>query len=655
MDNLLLETIVGEIRARLTGWPVYRLAARGTEDLVLSYDDPARSRLFLSAGVELPRMHLVRGRLPRGENPATPFFAAATHNLTGAILASVEKDPADRVVRFRFAGAAGPGKSLVVELLGRSSNIVLLDAEDGILGFARRLKSAFRAPVLGAPYAPPPSRSRRDPRTVTEAEIEDLARRSRAEAHPLADLLLEACSSLGVLAAQEIEVRAAAGESPFAVLTEWLGRAFDAPKLEPEGGETPDNRGGEIHSRSPEGGQTGGSGTPRTDGNARGHDAERRREGSPGAATQPGEVNLDPPLREERGMRIAPSGGFVYAEGPLEAILLGRAPAPGRFLLSPLPLASAPGDLLRIDFESVNAAAEAWFDVQVAGRAFRGRRDGLAGIARREAKRAQEIATKVAGDLDTLERAEPFKRLGEALLAGMTLAERRGSEVLVPDPYDPDAPRISVPIDPSQSLAANADRLFGRYRKAMRGLEVAAERLESQTRRGDRLLALAGRIEDAAGEDDLARAEEALRALGIPVGIERRRAGAPPAAEPRVLGVRVYTSSDGYEILVGKGAEENDRLTFKIASPEDFWMHASGFSGAHVIVRNPRIEKALPEATLREASQLAAFFSKAKESGRADVLVTRRKYVRRARGAPRGTVIVKKGQSIVVAPRNPFE
>ena len=119
--------------------------------------------------------------------------------------------------------------------------------------------------------------------------------------------------------------------------------------------------------------------------------------------------------------------------------------------------------------------------------------------------------------------------------------------------------------------------------------------------------------------------------------------------------MRIFRSREGYEILVGKGSEEYDRLTFKIASPEDFWLHASGTSGAHVIVRNPRSEPRLPAATLREAAELAAFYSKAKETGHAEVLLTRRKYVRRVRGAPRGTVTVKKHESVRVVPRHPFE
>src|SRR6185369_10556377 len=119
--------------------------------------------------------------------------------------------------------------------------------------------------------------------------------------------------------------------------------------------------------------------------------------------------------------------------------------------------------------------------------------------------------------------------------------------------------------------------------------------------------------------DELA---ERMRGEGIAVGLragtkaqEKRRAarGEPP----RVEGVRIVTSSDGLEILVGRTARDNDRLTFRLAGPEDFWLHADGVPGAHVVVRNPARAKRLPERTLREAAALAAWYSDARGQGAA--------------------------------------
>jgi predicted ribosome quality control (RQC) complex YloA/Tae2 family protein len=115
--------------------------------------------------------------------------------------------------------------------------------------------------------------------------------------------------------------------------------------------------------------------------------------------------------------------------------------------------------------------------------------------------------------------------------------------------------------------------------------------------------------------------------------------------------VRVITSVDGFTILVGQTGRDNDRLTFKIAAPEDVWLHASGVPGAHVVIRASERGSAPPETTLREAAALAAWFSDARGNATVDVQWTRRKNVRRARGAAPGTVLVKRFEVVRVSPR----
>ncbi len=113
---------------------------------------------------------------------------------------------------------------------------------------------------------------------------------------------------------------------------------------------------------------------------------------------------------------------------------------------------------------------------------------------------------------------------------------------------------------------------------------------------------------------------------------------------------RTYTSSDGFDILVGKNARDNDTLTFKIAKPHDFWLHVAPTSGSHVIVRNPDQLGRLPKTTLKEAAALAAFFSRSREGGRVDVHYTQRQHVQKARGAPAGQVQLLQFETTKVSP-----
>lgn len=100
---------------------------------------------------------------------------------------------------------------------------------------------------------------------------------------------------------------------------------------------------------------------------------------------------------------------------------------------------------------------------------------------------------------------------------------------------------------------------------------------------------------------------------------------------------------DGFEILVGQSAKENDRLTFRVADPLDLWMHVAGTPGSHVIVRNPDKLDALPRPVLQRAAALAVKHSKAKNaSGKVPVHVCRACDVTKRRGAPAGQVQLKR-------------
>ena len=112
---------------------------------------------------------------------------------------------------------------------------------------------------------------------------------------------------------------------------------------------------------------------------------------------------------------------------------------------------------------------------------------------------------------------------------------------------------------------------------------------------------------------------------------------------------------DGFEILVGKGARENDQLTFRVAEPNDLWLHASGYAGSHVVVRNPDRLDAVPREVVETAAQLAAYHSKAREArGKIDVHLCRAADVRKPRGFPPGKVEIRRWESVKVYPRNPF-
>lgn len=145
----------------------------------------------------------------------------------------------------------------------------------------------------------------------------------------------------------------------------------------------------------------------------------------------------------------------------------------------------------------------------------------------------------------------------------------------------------------------------------------------------------------------------------MPMAEESRKRGESglPGPTDRDAGIwrgrrlaRRFTSPDGFRVLVGKSAEDNDLLSLKLAEPEDFWFHLAGDSGSHVVVRNPdRIDR-LPRETERFAAALAAGYSKAKNAGRVAVHACRAADVGKRRGQPPGEVTLERWRSVTVEP-----
>ena len=108
---------------------------------------------------------------------------------------------------------------------------------------------------------------------------------------------------------------------------------------------------------------------------------------------------------------------------------------------------------------------------------------------------------------------------------------------------------------------------------------------------------------------------------------------------------------EGFEVLVGKGDAENDRLTFEIAEPRDWWLHVAGHSGSHVVVRNPDDLDVLPRPVLERAAELAAWHSKGRGAGKVEVHVCRVADVSKPRGFPPGKVLLAQWKRIRVYPR----
>jgi predicted ribosome quality control (RQC) complex YloA/Tae2 family protein len=299
-----------------------------------------------------------------------------------------------------------------------------------------------------------------------------------------------------------------------------------------------------------------------------------------------------------------------------------------------------------------------YFETRDAADRVQERIGALLSILRREVGRTRKAEPKVRDELRAFEDPDKFKRMGEALLAGLSTARRDGAAVVVLDPYDEAGREIVIPAPAERALTLIADDLFRRQRRARRGLTAAGNRADALTKRMLRLEAVLAAHATTSDERGVETLEAAMRELGLPVGLVAKTRAARAAARtspPHLEGVRMITSTDGWTILVGRSGPDNDKLTFKIAAPDDLWLHASGVKGAHVVIRNPDRRASAPKATLAEAAALALWFSDARSEQGADVQWTKRKNVRRAKGGSSGMVVIKRFETIRARPHPPSE
>ena len=300
-------------------------------------------------------------------------------------------------------------------------------------------------------------------------------------------------------------------------------------------------------------------------------------------------------------------------------------------LLAPIALEWPAGT--RLEPGSWLEAAALLLEARRRGRAFERLRRAALDTARRDLRRLSQLEENLAGDLAKLQDEGRLRREGEALLAFAHRLPAGAETAELPDPYDPQA-RLLVRLDPRLAGAANADRLFDKARRVERA------RREIELRRRETRSALVAAHEREASVLEAVDAGQ----LG-PHGPRPRTAD-----EARAVGPRHYLTSRGLSVLVGRGARENHHLTFRVARPEDVWLHAREAPGAHVVLRDN--EGRAGAEDLREAAELAAFFSEARGSALVDVHVTRRKHVRPARGGP-GRVFVAHSDTLRVCPRDP--
>lgn len=292
--------------------------------------------------------------------------------------------------------------------------------------------------------------------------------------------------------------------------------------------------------------------------------------------------------------------------------------------------------------ESLSEAVDRFYSEKEAREAFEARAAAARQRIRREISKRENLIARLAEDLRMHGDADLWKRFGDLLLANIADARRDGNVVTVVDYFDEETPTVEIEVDENDTLTEAAEKYFRRYTKARNAKGQIAGRIDAVGKEIDVLRAREVALEAAIQEGDLSVIEN------FQAGTRRGPAKNRQAAT-KYAGARAFVSSDGFEMLVGKGSKDNDHLTFRIARSGDLWLHAADYPGSHVVIRSHGRGE-IPQRTLLQAAQLAAFYSDARLQKKAAVNYTLKKFVNKPRGAAPGLVSLSSFKTILVEP-----
>ncbi|MEG0766658.1 MAG: NFACT RNA binding domain-containing protein, partial [Clostridia bacterium] len=525
----------------------------------------ANYRLLLSASASQARVHLTYQSKP---NPMEPpmFCMLLRKHLQGGRLLAVRQIGGDRVLEIDIENGDELGvlsvRTLVAELMGRHSNLILRGADGRIIDAIRHVNaeiSRVREVLPGLPYLPPPAQDKVDPATATE---QMLAQRLQEASGRLSQALQATVSGLSAPAARELACRLTGSEETY--LSACASDVLAA----------------RLHAL----------------------------------------------------LRTVPTFGPPVLLLDTEGTMLDVFPFPQQCC----------AEALQTPQPDLSTALETFFATRDLHDRIAQKSVTLLKTLRTHVERCEK---KLALQLEALHdsaRMEEYRIHGELLMANLYRLSKGMTCAQVENYYDPACPVLTIPLDLQLTPTQNAQRYFKRYQKMRSAREMAAEQKKKTE---EELNFLEGQLDDLRKCVQEAELNE-IRAQLVDAGYVRANHNRkqmkqlPPSKPYR------YRSTDDVEILVGKNSLQNDRLT-AAADGEETWLHAKGIPGSHVIIR---CTGEVPEHTLEDALQLAAWYSKGQGSAQVPIDYTLRRYVKKPGGAPAGFVIYTHQHTRYVTP-----
>ena len=567
-DGISIANIVTDLNQTITGGKINKIAQPENDELIITIKNQRKQyRLFLSASASLPLIYLTETNKPSPLTAPNFCMLLRKHIGSGKIIA-IEQPGMERIIRFTIEHLNELGdlctKYLIVEIMGKHSNIIFCNEEDQIIDSIKHVSahmSSVREVLPGRPYFIPETQSKLNPFVLTEEIFQE-----KIFPRPVnvAKAIYTSITGISPLMAEEVCYRAG------------IDGGIPTDGLE---------------------------------------DVER--------------VHL-----AHTFLRMVDD----IRDGHFEPNIIYKGKEPVEFACFPL---SQYQDYRAVSYPSIFPVLETYYAEKNIVTKMRQKTVDLRKIVQNALERNVKKYQLQQKQLKDTEKKEKYRVWGELLNTYGYEVEPGAKSMEALNYYTNEM--IQIPLDETMTPQENAKKYFDKYSKLKRTKEALDTLLQETGDEIKHLESIAASLDIASSEEDLVQIKEEMMEYGY---VKRKNTG---GKKVKVTSRPYhYISSDGYDIYVGKNNFQNDELSFKFASGNDWWFHAKGQPGSHVIVKSKNEE--LPDRTFEEAGKLAAYYSKGRQAPKVEIDYTQKKNLRKPTGGKPGFVVYYTNYSLLIEP-----
>ena len=564
-DGMTIAGIVKEIDEKITGGRIYKIAQPEKDELLLTIkNNSGQTRLLMSADASLPLIYMTEANKP-SPMTAPNFCMLLRKHLQNARIISVTQPGLERIVKFELEHLNELGdicrKYLVIELMGKHSNIIFYDDKNMIIDSIKHISgmvSSVREVLPGREYFIPKTQDKVDPMQVTKEEMKAALLKNSM---PAFKAVYMEFTGISPCMAHEVCYRA------------------------------------KVDSDKPTG-------------------------------------DLSP----EEMDALAEHFWLVMQdvkEGNFKPNIVYENKQPKEYAVIPLTSYDKEHTLF---FDSVSQLLEHFYAEKNLVTRIRQRSVDLRRIVQTALERNVKKYDLQMKQLADTEKREKYRVYGELLNAYGYGVESGAKSMEALNYYTNEM--ITIPLDPTLTPGENAKKYFDKYQKLKRTYEALTTLTQETKEEIDHLQSVNTSLDIALREEDLVQIKEEL----IESGYIRRKGGTKK--EKITSKPFHYISSDGFDIYVGKNNYQNEDLTFKFATGNDWWFHAKGIPGSHVVVKTNGAE--MTDRAYEEAGRLAAYYSQSRGQEKVEIDYTQKKNVKKPNGSKPGFVVYYTNYSLVI-------